>query len=240
TKFEQLSANSSHSFPYFLGSLEAENVTMLQAEDRLRSSLKRISEGSSIMLDDILTSTEILIKEGLLFEKHGKALSLEDTQTLMLEYKKKELENKMDEKTTILDESNLLETSINRTIKSAKLSSMILVSTKQYLPLVLTQPCSKCNNNSLISKSWDIIPIGFQVKSTIECIKCATISEYTNESKEIPLTNAIAAAGLAGGISCNAIQSSLAEIEITNQTSNKTYHKYQKTYFAPLIASANS
>ncbi|CAG8849705.1 16531_t:CDS:2, partial [Gigaspora margarita] len=110
TKFEQLSANSSRSFSYFLGSLEAENVIMLQAvvakhypnlfpdnqqmlnakmwEDRLRSSLKRISEGSSIMLDDILTSTEILIKEGLLFEKHSKALSLEDTQTLMLEYKK--------------------------------------------------------------------------------------------------------------------------------------------------------
>ncbi|CAG8806788.1 41393_t:CDS:10, partial [Gigaspora margarita] len=173
---------------------------------------------------------------GLLFEKYDKALLLEDTQTLILEYKKsqtkiyglnrkisnlqkhiEELENKLDEKMTILNE----------------------ISTEKYLSLVLTQPCPKCNNNSLINKSWNIIPIEFQVKSTIECIKCASISEYTNESKEILLTNVIAAIELAGGISRNAIQSSLAIIGITNQTSNKTYYKYQKMYFALLIASAN-
>ncbi|CAG8822334.1 1327_t:CDS:10, partial [Gigaspora margarita] len=86
-------------------------------------------EELSIMSSNILVSTEIPIKEGLLFEKHSKALLLEDTQTLMLEYKKsqtriyslnrkisnlqkhiEELENKIDEKITILDKSNLLET----------------------------------------------------------------------------------------------------------------------------------
>ncbi|CAG8472803.1 14459_t:CDS:2 [Gigaspora margarita] len=201
SKFEKLSANSLCSFPYFLGFLEAENVAMLQA---VVANLKRKSERSSIISNNILGSTEIPIKEGLLFEKHSKALSLEDTQTLILEYKKsqtkiyglnqkisdlqkhiEELENKLDEKMTILDESNLLETSIDSTIKSAKLGSTILVSIEKYLSLVLIQPCPKCNNNSLINKSWNIIPIGFQVKSTIE-----------------------SAAGLAGGISCNAIQTS--------------------------------
>ncbi|CAG8801377.1 18326_t:CDS:2 [Gigaspora margarita] len=152
--FEQLDPNNSCSFPYFLGFLETENIALLKA---------------AVTENNILASTEILEKEGLLFEKHSKALSLQDTQTLMLEYKK--------------NENNFLETSINNTIKSAKLGSRILVSTKQYFSLILIQPCSKCNNN--VNKSWNIVPIGFQNKSTIE-----------------------SAAGLAEGISRNAIQTS--------------------------------
>ncbi|CAG8600294.1 19865_t:CDS:2 [Gigaspora margarita] len=72
-----------------------------------------------------------------------------------------------------------------------------------------------------------------------KCKKCNDIYKYTNE-KEIQFAKATATIGLAGGISHNALQSSLATIGITSQIGKKIYNNYQKLYFSSLIASAKS
>ncbi|CAG8550542.1 23602_t:CDS:2 [Gigaspora margarita] len=108
---------------------------------------------------------------------------------------------------------------IKYTVESAQLSLMMLISTNQYLLLVLIQPCHSCNNSNLTDKIFDITSIGFQVKSTVEYTRCNTISKYTNKTQESWFTKAISVAELIGGIPHNALQSLLAILKITNQTS---------------------
>ncbi|CAG8583642.1 42426_t:CDS:2, partial [Gigaspora margarita] len=119
------------------------------------------------------------------------------------------------EKTNI-NKEDLLELNIKNAIKSAKLGSAILISIEQYLLLILMQSCHNCNNKSFIDKVLNVISIGFQ------------------------FTKAVAASGLAAGISYNAVQSLLAIIGITNQISSRTYHHYQKMYFSSFRNCATS
>ncbi|KAF0523209.1 ATP dependent DNA helicase [Gigaspora margarita] len=119
-------------------------------------------------------------------------------------------------------------------IESAQLGSTMLTSAKQYLLLVLTQPCCSCNNNSPKNKILNITIVGFQIKSTIECQQYDTIFEHTNETQDINLIKAVAVLELSGEISYNAVQN----YGITNQISSKTYYHYQKVYFDFLVIAA--
>ncbi|CAG8771808.1 43213_t:CDS:10, partial [Gigaspora margarita] len=221
----------------------------------------KVNAGKISILIDTKSKKEnpsILIQHDIFLEKGDKNLPPECIQALMLEHKEEkvkvknltqkinrlkkrieqldsELEQSLVEDD--LDKDNSLESNINNAIESNQLGSMILVSTKNYLSLVLTQPCPNCSNSSLSNKIYNISSIGFQVKCIIECKKCNDIYEYTNE-KETRFAKATAAAGLAGGISHNALQSSLATIGITSQIGRKLYNNYQKMYFTSLIASA--
>ncbi|CAG8856182.1 38539_t:CDS:2, partial [Gigaspora margarita] len=152
-----------------------------------------------------------------------KNLPSSSIQALILDHKEKKIEiRNLSRQISRLKkhieqlENNLLETSINKAIEFNQLCSTILVLTKNYLLLVLTQPCPNCNNSNLQNKIWNISSIGFQVKCIIECKKYNDIYEHTNE-KEIQFAKATAAAGLAGRISHNALQSLLATIGITSQ-----------------------
>ncbi|RIB12759.1 hypothetical protein C2G38_2199795 [Gigaspora rosea] len=227
----------------------------MKAQALLLNSLKRTAS----QISNEMEKNETSVKYNVLLEKDSKTLTPDTTQALMVEYKKsdakihslnrqitklkkriEQLEKEL-EKTSIDDnEADLLESKITNAIEFAQLGSTMLISTKQYLLLVLTQPCRSCNNNRLKNKLLNITIVGFQIKSTIECKQCDTIFEHTNKAQDISLTKAVAVSGLAGGISRNAVQNSLAIIGITNQISNKTYYRYQKVCFDPLVTAANS
>ncbi|CAG8768909.1 1740_t:CDS:10, partial [Gigaspora margarita] len=181
-------------------------------------------------------TSRVPVKYNILLEKKGKILPLKSIQALILEYK--QLEGELDKNN--INEEDLLKINIKNMIKSNKLGSMMLISTEQYLSLVLIQPCHSCNNRSFIDKALNVIAIGFWIKCKVKYKKCNAIFEHVNKTKEIHFAKAIAASGLAGGISYNAVQSALAIIGITNQISNKTYYHYQKIYFTPLRAYATS
>ncbi|CAG8769607.1 46316_t:CDS:10, partial [Gigaspora margarita] len=227
-------------------------------EASLRTKLKRKASEISTLIENEKETPGISMRFDILLEKEGKTLPPESIQALMLDHKEskvkirnlsrqithlkqriEQLENELEQSTMIPDDDNLLEDKIKDVIKSNQLGSTMLVSTHQYLSLVLTQPCPNCSNKNLLNKTWNISSIGFRVNSIIECIKCNSTYEHTNE-KEIQFSKAVAASGLASGLSRNAIQSSLATIGVTSQISKKTYHKYQKMYFTPLIACAKS
>ncbi|CAG8824954.1 17263_t:CDS:2 [Gigaspora margarita] len=253
-KFTRINPSTKHSLPQFLGFLDNNNVNFLKAtvaiyyphlyqknqplinakkyEILLQEKLKKKAEEINTLLDaeSKKENPSTLIQHEIFLEKGGKNLP----SSKQLE---SELEQSFEDNNLV--ENNLLETSINEAIEFNQLGSTILVLTKTYLSLVLTQPCPNCNNSNLQNKIWNISLIGFQVKCIIECKKCNDIYEHTNE-KEIRFAKATAAAGLAGGISHNALQSSLATIGITSQIGKKMYNNYQKLYFFSFIASAKS
>ncbi|CAG8764961.1 10995_t:CDS:10, partial [Gigaspora margarita] len=227
---EKYDPNNSCSLSYLLGFLEADNIKLL------KMTIKEHYPGIYPNIDSNYKRVEkaLQAEQNICLEKSGKTLSAEDTQALMVEYRKSknqvyglnqkivclqkciaELENKLDKKmeNTKVD---LLEKSIRNVIESTQLGSTLLVSTKEYLSLVFVQPCPNCNNNSITNKEWDIISIGFRIKSTMECKKCNTIYEHTNEAQEI------------------------STMGITNHIWKNTYHQYQKMYSTPLIDDAKS
>ncbi|CAG8763194.1 44450_t:CDS:10, partial [Gigaspora margarita] len=207
----QYNLNNNRLLPYFLGFKDPNNIAFLQSiilehypsifksksltktKELMHRTLLKQGEQLDNKFDELIRETsDNLIKHNILLEKEAKILLPKSTQ----------LEGKLEKITTGFDEKELLEKSIDDTIKSAQLGSTILISTKQYLSLY-----------------------------TI----CNTIFEHTNEEQEVQLAKAVAASGLVGGISRNALQSSLAMIGITKQISNKTYYHYQKMDFDPLI-----
>ncbi|CAG8642735.1 6542_t:CDS:10 [Gigaspora margarita] len=172
------------------------------------------------------------------FEYKESCLSIK--YNILLE-KEEQLEGEL-EKTNI-NEEDLLELNVKNAIKLAKLGSAILISTEQYLSLVLMQPCQNCNNKSFIDKVLNVISIGFQVKCIVKCKICNTIFEHINETKDIQFTKAVAASGLTAGISHNAshVQNAnqdsgeLIYQEILPDYSHKpivAFHTVEKTRFA--------
>ncbi|CAG8774144.1 45294_t:CDS:10, partial [Gigaspora margarita] len=261
----RINPSTKRSLPQYLGFLDNDNINYLKAAVAMH--YPNLYQTNQLLKINTLIDTEskkenpsTIIQCDIILERGGKNLPPESIQALIFDHKEKkvnirnlrrqisrlkervdQLENELEQgfESDNLDEDNLLETSIDKTIEFNQLGSTILVSTKNYLSLVLTQSCPNCNNSNLHNKSWNLSSIGFQVKCIIECKKCNDIYEHTNE-KEIRFAKAAAAAGLARGISHNALQSSLAAIGITSQLGKKMYNNYQKLYFSPLIASAKS
>ncbi|CAG8689171.1 24845_t:CDS:10 [Gigaspora margarita] len=241
-----------------------DNIAFLQATvsahyPSLFPGHQKILEAEKISnLIDVDGETGMLDNYNILLEKEGKILPATSTQALMLKYKESKariyslnrqinrlkkhiecLESESEQTTIMPNEANLLETSIKDIIDYNQLGLTILVSTQHYFSLILMQSCPSCNNNQLSDKTWSISSIGLQIKSSIECEKCNAIFKHLNE-KETQFSRAVAAAGLAKGISRNAIQSSLATIGITHQISKRTYHRYQTMCSSFLIDSAKS
>ncbi|CAG8841829.1 39099_t:CDS:2, partial [Gigaspora margarita] len=260
---EKLDPKKKCSLPYLLGFLQANNINLLQRTVlniipiyfQMHNNLKRTAS----QISNEMEKNETSVKYNVLLEKDGKTLSPDTTQALMVEYKKsnvkihslnrqitklkkqiEQLEKELEKTNIDYNEADLLESKITNAIEFAQLGSTILISTKQYLLLVLIQPCCGCNNNSLKNKILNITIVEFQIKSTIECQQCDTIFEHINEAQDISLTKAVVVSGLSGGISHNAVQNSFAIMGITNQISNKTYYCYQKICFDSLVTAANS
>ncbi|CAG8770802.1 15565_t:CDS:10, partial [Gigaspora margarita] len=128
-----------------------------------------------------------------------------------------------------------LEKIVKNKIENMQIGSTILVDTSQYIYLILSQPCINCKSTKLSAQSWYLKTFSFSLKSQILCNNCSTTIMQTNEKKEIKYSHAVAAAGLGGSISCNAIQSVLSILGVTSQSCKKTYHTYQSKMFNNLV-----
>jgi hypothetical protein len=119
-----------------------------------------------------------------------------------------------------------------------KLGSTILISTEQYLSLVLSCPCSHCYNMDFQNKSYNISSTGFNIIIDMDCQSCGTIDSYSNQSKGINFSHLVAAATLASGINHHAMQTALAVTGVTNQSCKRSYHQYQSRMFPTIILKA--
>ncbi|CAG8728457.1 7371_t:CDS:1, partial [Gigaspora margarita] len=55
--------------------------------------------------------------------------------------------------------------------------------------------CLSCNNNQLSDKTWNILSIGLQIKSSVEYEKCNAIFEHIYKEKTL-FSKAVATTGL--------------------------------------------
>ena len=107
--------------------------------------------------------------------------------------------DKMEEDKENEDQEESLITHVNNIIEESKLGSTILVSTKQFLSLVLQQSCNYCGETRLLYKKIKVTTVGFLIKIIVSCQLCKTSSEFTNELLGINFNACIATAGLVGG-----------------------------------------
>ncbi|CAB5366472.1 unnamed protein product [Rhizophagus irregularis] len=76
-------------------------------------------------------------------------------------YEQDNIENKDEENE---DQDEFLITRVNKIIEESKIGSTILVSTKQFISLVLQQSCSYCGETRLICEKTKVTTAGFSVK----------------------------------------------------------------------------
>ncbi|CAB4410951.1 unnamed protein product [Rhizophagus irregularis] len=178
-------------------------------------------------------STEETIVCGIKLEEKGKIINPKFTQALMVMHEKdksvlynancniKQLKTKiaqfqdersnLNNKTEILNQkSERIKKSVNDILNEKKLGSTILISTKQYLSLILSHPCNHCNNTDLQNKSYHVSYVGFNITIDVSCQLCGTIDSYSNQSKGINFSHLIAASALASGVNRHAMQTALA------------------------------
>ena len=113
-----------------------------------------------------------------------------------------------------------------------------MISTEQYLSLVLSHPCSHCYNTDFQNKSYYVSYTGFNITIDMDCQLCGTSDSYSNQSKGINFSHLIAAAALASGNNHYAIHTALAVMGITTQSCKRSYHQYQSRMFPNIISKA--
>ncbi|GBB92846.1 hypothetical protein RclHR1_20650004 [Rhizophagus clarus] len=149
-------------------------------------------------------------------------------------------QNKMDDNEENEDQEECLMARVNKIIEESKLRSTILVSTEQFMYLVLQQPCGHCGETCLIYKKTKVTTVGFGVKILVSCQLCETSSEYTNESSNINFNTCIATAGLVGGINRRSLQMVLACAGISLQLCKVSFHQRQACTFEKIISAAGT
>ena len=112
-------------------------------------------------------------------------------------------------------------------IKKGRLGSTIFVSTTEYFNLVVTQPCSTCNNYKIDKRKYKIKVNRFSVKVIVTCKLYHTTTIYTNESTEMNFSKTVAGVGLLGGVNHEEWKNMLAFCEITKQCGKRQYFKHQ-------------
>ncbi|RIB20772.1 hypothetical protein C2G38_2302615 [Gigaspora rosea] len=126
-------------------------------------------------------------------------------------------------------DSNIIEEHINQIIKDQQIGSTILVDTKQYLTLVLTQACSNCFQ---ANQKWKIAKLELTVKYISKCLECKSYMTFNNEAEGMNYTSAYATAGLVGGVTRHALQNILASFGITSQICEKHIIYTKIDYFS--------
>ena len=87
-----------------------------------------------------------------------------------LKYKQDNMEIEEDEnEDENEDQDEFLTTRVNKIIEESKIGSTILVSTEQFISLVLQQSCSHCGETRLIHKKTKVTTAGFSVKILVSC-----------------------------------------------------------------------
>ena len=127
---------------------------------------------------------------------------------------------------------------VNKIIEESKLGSTILVSTEQFISLVLQQSCSHCGETRLIYKKTRITTVGFSVKILVLCQLCETSVEFTNESLGVNLNSCVATAGLVGGTNRRSLQMVFACAGISLQLCKVSFHRHQACIFKKIICAA--
>ncbi|CAB4428237.1 unnamed protein product [Rhizophagus irregularis] len=198
---------------------------------------------------------------GIKLEEKGKIIDPKFTQALMVMHEKdksalynanrniKRLKTKvavfqnkrsnLDNKTDLINQkSEKIKKSVNDILDEKKLGSTILISTEQYLSLILSHPCNHCYNTDLQNKSYHVSYVGFNITIDIDCQICGTIDSYSNQSKGINFSHLVVASALVSGINRHTIQTALAVMGITTQSCKQAYHKYQSQIFPTIISKA--
>ena len=208
----------SYLYPNFQPIFKAQKITEKTIETVQRKGKRLRSELENV-------PSETLICEGLLITTEAKSVNYEDFMILLienkrtkqqlynanrrikrfeqkldkLEYKEENKENKEDD-INFGDQEETLMIRINNIIEELKLGSTILVSTEQFLSLILQQPCNYCGEMRLHYKKSKVSMVGFAIKILIICQSCRTLNEFTNESLGVNFNACVATAGLVGGI----------------------------------------
>ncbi|CAH1768567.1 5100_t:CDS:2, partial [Entrophospora sp. SA101] len=205
-------------------------------------------------------SSESLVCEGLLVTTEKENVDYKNFMVLLIEYKKtkqqlynanrqikrlKEKLNKFEHKQDEEDNSDyenqeeLLRKTINDIIEESKLGSTILISTEQFLSLILQQSCSYCGESHLPNKKTKASTAGFVVKIHVKCKLCKTVIEFINES-ETNFNTCVAAAGLVGGTNRQSLQMILACVGITSQLCKTSFHEHQGKTFKEIIKASET
>ncbi|CAG8660723.1 18191_t:CDS:10 [Rhizophagus irregularis] len=229
-------------------------LTTILKEETLVRNLKR----KSVELEQLCEKDSVI--HGIKLEEDGKNLSPKFTQALMVMHEKykstcynanrsiKRLKTKIDQlnrenfdldsEIDLNEKSERIKKAVNKILDEKKLGSTILVSTEQYLSLVLSHPCSHCCNTDFQKKSYHVSCAGFNVAIDLDCQLCGTIDSYSNQSKGTNFSHLVAASTLAGGMNHYAMQAALAVMGITAQSCKSSYHQYQSRMFPALILKA--
>src|SRR4051794_46947 len=138
------------------------------------------------------------------------------------------------------NDDELLALTIQDSIKKEKLSSTLLISTEQYLSLVLQQPCDSCRETKITNKKCNISTAGLSKKILIKCQVCRTLKQFSNESAKVNFNAYFAIADLVSKINRQSLQISFMCAGITSQLCKATYHNYQAMTFEIIVKSAET
>ncbi|CAG8804860.1 38114_t:CDS:2, partial [Gigaspora margarita] len=130
---------------------------------------------------------------------------------------------------------SLKETQALIIIKDQQLGSTILIDTKQYLILVLTQACSNCFQ---ANQKWKIAKLELTVKYISKCQEYKSYMTFNNKAEGMNYTLAYTTARLFRGVTRHALQNILASFGITSQICEKTYNIYQNRLFLQIVDGA--
>ena len=245
-----------HLYPNFQLTLKAQQATE-KATEVIQRKAKRLREE----LED--TSSNTLIREGLLItSEEAKHVNYEDFMVLLVEHRQtkqllynanrqiKHLKQKLDKyKQDIMEEDEednnnpenqdeLLTTCINKIIEESKLGSTVLISTENFLSLVLQQYCDYCGEARLLYKKLKVLTAGCSIKISVVCQSCKTSNDFTNESLGTNFNACVATAGLVGGTNRRSLQMVFACAGITLQLGKVSFHRHQALTFEKIIEAA--
>lgn len=227
-----------------------------KAQETTEKMIKTIEKkGKRLQSELQSTSTSELVREGIYITSDMKSISSESFYVMLSEHKHtknklynanrqiKRLKVQRDHYLNTMegeddDDNELLALTIQDSTKKENLGSTLLISTEQYLSLVLQQPCDSCGETKIVNKKWNISTAGLSVKILIKCKACKMVKEFSNESAEVNFNACFATAGLVGGINRQSLQMTFMCIGITSQLCKASYHDYQAMTFEKIVESA--
>jgi hypothetical protein len=136
------------------------------------------------------------------------------------------------------NDDELLALTIQNSVKKEKLGSTLLISTEQYLFLILQQPCDSCRDIKLVNKKSYILIAGLSTKVLIKCQVYKMVKEFSNELAEVNFNACFVTAGLIGGINRQALQMTFMCVGVILQLCKASYHNYQAITFEKIVESA--
>ncbi|CAJ0824998.1 4075_t:CDS:2 [Entrophospora sp. SA101] len=237
---------------------------ILKAEKMTKSVQNRMKRKGGLIVKEIInsdggTSSHKLtdVKSGVMVDVDGLEIDKDTAQGLLVgyvEYRQKyyQTNKKLKQaketvirahKTTNKNDDDLIEqeyidAAVQQAIQNNSLGSTIFINMREYFKLLLGQPCMNCKNKSIDNKIWEIYNVGFSIKTTIRCLMCDSIAEYSNEPLNPNFSLLVAGSSLVTGLNRQQNETFLASMGITNQICKRTFHNNQKKFFQTLTLEA--